>query len=108
MNQWCVTYDFASLYPMTMIQFFIAPENYVGVQSKTDKNVTEDGQPIDLDKHVVCVNGVVFLKRISPTISMLQDVYADRKVNKKKMMKSREKLKEVQDEIAQLESELNE
>lgn len=107
MNQWCVTYDFASLYPMTMIQFFIAPENYVGEQDKNNKGFTYDGEKIDLDKHVVCINGVVFQKRKSPTINMLEEVYFDRKTNKKLMMKRLEELKGVQAEIKQLELEIS-
>ena len=106
MNQWCVTYDFASLYPITMDQFFIAPENYAGPEDSRNKGHFEDGTVINLDEYVICVNGEVFMKRKSPTITMLQDVYADRKTNKKLMMKKREELKAVQDEIKELEKQL--
>ena len=109
MNKWCVIYDFASLYPTTQLQFFIAPETFVGIQSKDDKTICLNGSEtvkIDYDKHVVCVNGVVFEKRYSPTLKMLDDVYADRKKNKKIMMSKKEELKKVQDEIKRLESEL--
>ena len=106
MNQWCVTYDFASLYPTTQRQFFIAPETFVGVQDANKKEFCDNGRPIDLEKHVLCVNGVVFEKRKSPTLIMLEDVYADRKKAKKVMMDKKEELKEVMDEIKQLEAEL--
>jgi DNA polymerase elongation subunit (family B) len=106
MNQWCVTYDFASLYPTTQRQFFIAPETFVGLQDEKDKSKCTNGRPIELDKHVLCVNGVVFEKRKSPTLIMLEDVYADRKKNKKIMMQKKEELKEVLDEIKRLESEI--
>jgi DNA polymerase elongation subunit (family B) len=69
MNQWCVTYDFASLYPTTQRQFFIAPETFVGVQDPNKKDFCDNGRPIDLEKHVLCVNGVVFEKRKSPIFS---------------------------------------
>jgi hypothetical protein len=40
------------------------------------------------------VNGVVFEKRISPTLRMLEDVYADRKEKKQKiMMNKKDELK---------------
>jgi len=39
---------------------------------------------------------------------MLEDVYADRKKNKKIMMQKKEELKKIQNEIKQLESELYE
>ena len=48
----------------------------------------------------------IFMKRKSPTIQMLEDVYADRKTNKKLMMKRKEELKAVQAEIKKLESQL--
>ena len=106
MNQWCVTYDFASLYPTTQRQFFIAPETFIGLQDEKDKSKCTNGRPIDPIKHVLCVNGVVFEKRISPTLNMLEDVYADRKKAKKVMMDKKEDLKKIMDEIKQLEAEL--
>jgi DNA polymerase elongation subunit (family B) len=104
LNQWVVCYDFASLYPTTQRQFYIAPETFVGIQDEKDKSKCSNGRQIDLNKHVVCVNGVVFEKRPSPTLRMLEDVYADRKKNKKIMMAKKEELKEVLDEIKRLES----
>lgn len=106
MNQWCVTYDFASLYPHCQKQWYIAPENFVGLQSSKDPQVCDNGVRINKDEHVVCVNGVVFRKRNSPTIQMLNDVYFDRKKNKKMMMQKKDELKKIMDEIKALESEL--
>ena len=106
MNQWIVTYDFASLYPHCQKQWYIAPENFVGVQDPNNKDYCDNGAKIDLTKHVVCVNGVVFQKRNSPTIQMLNDVYSDRKKNKKIMMQKKDELKAVLDEIKKLESEI--
>ena len=107
MNQWCVCYDFASLYPTTQRQFFIAPETFVGLQDEKDKSKCSNGRKIDLDKHVLCVNGVVFEKRKSPTLNMLEDVYADRKKAKKVMMAKKEELKKILDEIKDLEKEVD-
>jgi DNA polymerase elongation subunit (family B) len=106
MNQHVVTYDFASLYPTTQRQFFIAPETFIGVQDENDKSKCTNGRLIDLDKYVLCVNGAVFEKRVSPTLTMLEDVYADRKKAKKTMMDKKEELKEITDEIKRLESEI--
>lgn len=106
LNQWVVCYDFASLYPTTQRQFYIAPETFVGVQKPDDPKYCDNGREIDLEKHVVCVNGVVFEKRKSPTLRMLEDVYADRKKNKNIMMDKKEELKKVLDEIKKLEAEL--
>jgi DNA polymerase elongation subunit (family B) len=106
MNQWVTCYDFASLYPTTQRQFFIAPETFVGVQDVSNPGYCDNGRKIEPDKHVVCVNGVVFEKRVSPTLRMLEDVYADRKKNKKIMMDRKEELKKVEEEIKKIEAEL--
>ena len=106
MNQLVVTYDFASLYPTTQLQFFIAPETFVGIEDPKKKGFCDNGREIDLSKHVLCVNGAVFEKRISPTLNMLKDVYADRKKAKKVMMDKKEELKSITDQIKELESEL--
>lgn len=109
MNRYAACYDFASLYPTTQNQFFIAPENYKGIQDQTYKNkcIDDKGDMIDItDEDVVCVNGVVFRKRNSPTLQMLKSVYADRKMNKKKMLKAKNELSEVEEEIRKLELEL--
>jgi DNA polymerase elongation subunit (family B) len=106
MNRYVCTYDFASLYPTTQLQFFIAPETFVGIQNPNRKTHCDNGREIDYDKHVLCVNGVVFEKRLSPTLRMLEDVYADRKKNKNIMMSKKEELKVVMDRIKELESEI--
>jgi DNA polymerase elongation subunit (family B) len=106
MNRWCVTYDFASLYPTVQRQFFIAPENFIGVRDSKNTDYCDNGREINLDEHVVCVNDVVFRKKMSPTLRMLEDVYSDRKKNKKIMMDRKEELNEVLDEIKKLESEI--
>lgn len=105
MNMWCTTYDFASLYPRSQLQFFIAPETFVGLQSPTDKTRCTNGVEIT-DKHVVCVNGTVFEKRMSPTLNMLEDVYKDRKTNKNIMMEKKNELNEIQLKIKELEAML--
>ena len=106
MNRWVVTFDFSSLYPSVQRQFYIAPENFVGVQNPNNPDFCDNGIKIDKTQHVVCVNGVVFRKRNSPTIQMLKDVFADRKMNKKLMMKKKEEWKQVMNEIKRLEEEL--
>ena len=106
LNQWVVCYDFASLYPTTQRQFFISPENFVGIQKPNDKTRCTNEKPIDSVNHVVCANGTVFNKRLSPTLRMLEDVYADRKKNKKIMMQKKEELKRLTNKISRLESEI--
>jgi DNA polymerase elongation subunit (family B) len=109
MNKWVAVFDFSSLYPTTQLQFFIAPETFVGVKPEDDDEYCFNGTQkikIDKEKHVVCVNNVVFEKRFSPTLKMLEDVYADRKKNKNIMLQKKEEYKAVIDEIKRLEAEL--
>jgi len=109
MNEWVCVYDFMSLYPITQLQFFIAPETFVGVKPDEEEDYSFNGAhriKIDKSKHVVCANGVVFEKRYSPTLKMLDDVFKERKKNKNIMMDKKEELKKVQDEIKRLEAEL--
>jgi DNA polymerase elongation subunit (family B) len=109
LNQWVVCYDFASLYPTTQRQFYITPETFVGLVDKKDPEYcANNGQKIKIDKekHVVCVNGTVFEKRISPTLKMLEDVYNDRKKNKKIMMQKKEELANIQQQIKELEDQI--
>ena len=77
----------------------------MGIQDKEDKSKCANGRPIE-DSMVVCVNGSVFEKRLSPTLRMLEDVYADRKKNKKIMMAKKEERKDILDQIAELEGEI--
>jgi len=106
MNRWCVTYDFMSLYPISQQQFFIAPENFIGVQNPNNKEFCDNGRKIDPINHVVCVNGVVFNKRKSPTIRMLEDVFSDRKKAKKIMLQKKDELSKLQEEIKSLENSI--
>ena len=106
MNKWVVVYDFSSLYPTTMRQFFIAPENFIGLVSPTNREFCTNGKKINKDKHVVCINDVVFEKRNSPTIRMLSDVFDGRKIYKKQMLDKKQELKDIQNKIKELESEL--
>ena len=78
----------------------------MGKKDKLRPTHTESGIEIDQKDHVVCVNDVVFEKRNSPTIKMLEDVYSDRKKNKKIMLQKKEELKKVLDEIKKLEQTL--
>jgi DNA polymerase elongation subunit (family B) len=95
MNRWVACYDFASLYPTTQRQFFISPENYLGILDGFDNNyyvdfLTSDKKLIIPDEMVVLSNGCVFFKRKSATIDMLECVYKERKADKKISLSERE------------------
>jgi DNA polymerase elongation subunit (family B) len=110
MNRWVACYDFASLYPTTQRQFFIAPENFKGIQDKSDltKCISTDGKRVEIDSEndVVCVNGSVFIKKKSPTLKMLENVYNDRKKAKKVMMSKKFEVNVLEKELHALQNEL--
>ena len=105
-NQWVAVFDFSSLYPTVQRQWFISPENFVGIKDSNRPEYCTNGIKIDKDIHVVCVNDAVFAKKVSPTIRMLEDVFIDRKKAKKVMLDKKEELKKIMDEIKELEQEL--
>jgi len=109
MNKWVSCYDFASLYPITQRQFFISPENYKGKKDVQNPDICIglDGRKMEIKKDdVVCVNGSVFKKNKSPTLKMLEKVYADRKQNKKIMNQKKLEMDEIDKQIQDLENQL--
>lgn len=124
MNKWVACYDFASLYPTTQRQFFISPENFIGVSINKDDEYyrTAYGKPvkIDHDKDVIIkvVNKAVpkgdpgrfiyraFKKRDSPTLKMLKRVYSERKIEKGKMMEKKFQVAELEKELEKLKNSL--
>jgi len=115
MHKWVACYDFASLYPMTMRQFNIAPESYKGIKID-DKYCVFNNQKLIIDDEDIIlsikdddnnvVKQTVFKNEKSVTKQMLTDVYTDRKVHKKQMMKEKDNYKELEDLYKQMSKEL--
>lgn len=85
--KWVVCLDFASLYPTTMRQFNISPENFI----KKDKSYIPKADELK------CVSGAVFKndkKYMLPEI--LDDFYAKRKSYKKEMKIASQELAELE------------
>lgn len=107
MNRWVACYDFASLYPSVQRQYFISPENYLGKKNAMGYGITDSGDQFNIDESmVVCVNDCIFKKRKSPTIKMLENVYAERKKNKKIMMSKKVERDELIKELEMLENKI--
>lgn len=89
-------FDFASLYPTIMRQFMVSPEYYLG--QIEDINV----DLLDFE-YIVCSNGSVFKKSKNSAIPIiLTNLYADRKIAKKKMFimeKEIDRLERLMDKI---------
>lgn len=73
LHEWVCCYDFASLYPNTMIQFNISPEMFLGHSAA---GLVEGGQ-------ILCANGALFdAKEDSVMRTILKDFYGKRKETK--------------------------
>jgi DNA polymerase elongation subunit (family B) len=104
---WVSVFDFASLYPTTQRQNYIAPENFIGNVDSTGEYAIynypllgEVKTKIDKNIHIITNRGSVFIKRKSATIIFLEETYNQRKLNKKKAseaFKKIEKLKKLKE-----------
>lgn len=102
LNKWVACYDFASLYPTTQRQNNIAPENFKG--EKENANLADfNGRRIAIDANdIICINGAVFNRDFSVTCNKLTEIYNDRKKYKKQMLKAKDELKKLQNELLEL------
>ena len=112
MNEYVACFDFASLYPTTQRQFFIAPENFKGMVKKDNPLFADFNGVLNKieDDDIICVNGAVFSREYSVTVKFLEDTYSDRKKHKgimkdeyKIIAKEKEELEELERELAELE-----
>lgn len=78
LHEWVTCYDFASLYPNTMMQFNISPESY--------KRKAEIGAEHAEDEIVTSNNNIFDNSKDSVLRTILQDLYSRRKGTKKKML----------------------
>lgn len=77
LHEWVTCFDFASLYPNTMMQFNISPENYLG---ESPSGIAEEGQ-------IVCANKRVFDNTKDSCLrTILQELYGKRKETKGKKL----------------------
>lgn len=125
MNAWTCCFDFASLYPTTMRQFNISADSYKGLVIKDrGKDVRDmiqklhheggdvyssfNGHKIKLEPDdIITLNGAVFKNEDGVVKDVMADIYKERKKYKAMMMTANEDLKELQNELAKLEKELN-
>ncbi len=108
MNQNVATFDFASLYPMTQRQFFIAPENFKGFVMKNNPGYADFNGVINkVEKDdVICVNGAVFSREYSVTVNFLEKTYKSRKDFKNKMKGEYKMIAKEKQELEELEAQL--
>lgn len=81
LHEWVTCYDFASLYPNTMIQFNISPESL-----KRRISIGETIENLEKDEILTSNSNVFDNKEDSVLRTILMDLYAKRKGTKKKML----------------------
>ena len=89
LHEWVVCFDFASLYPNTMMQWGLSPEIYIG---KNLANPPENA--------IKTAGGAYFLPKEGeePVLrDVLKTLYAMRKASKKKYMECETKIIELED-----------
>jgi len=81
--------DLDSLYPMTIVQYNISPETFIGKEFSSDpKFYMNLSEPIETKDRCVCANGVTFDNRYPGVIpEIVAEYYANRKEKKREMLK---------------------
>ena len=105
MSSWVCCHDFSSLYPTTMREFNISADSYKGQKVKGKDYAIFNGHQIEIDDtDIITLNGAVFKNEDGVVKKVMEDIFLQRKVFKKKMMKANEELKAYEKELKELES----
>jgi DNA polymerase elongation subunit (family B) len=97
--EWVVSFDLNSLYPHLIMQYNISPETLVEQRKPgvtVDKLLNEE---LSIDgNYCLCANGAQYRKDIHGFLpEMMQKIYDERKIYKKKMLAAKQKLEETGD-----------
>ena len=103
MATWTCCYDFASLYPITIRLLNISADSYKGqVPMKKGKPDMKseysifNGHQVKIEpSDIILLNGSVFKNEEGVVAQVMREVYSDRKMYKKEMMKEHVKLEEL-------------
>lgn len=98
---WVVSFDLNSLYPHLIMQYNISPETLVetkhpsaSVERILSKQISIDGE------YCVCANGAQYRKDIRGFLpELMEKMYNDRVIFKKKMIEEKKKLEEIESEM---------
>ena len=91
---WVVSFDLNSLYPHLIMQYNISPETLVDRKHPQATVERLLNQEIDITgEYCVCANGAQYRKDIHGFLpEMMQKIYDERKIYKKRMLKSKQSL----------------
>jgi DNA polymerase elongation subunit (family B) len=100
---WVVNFDLNSLYPHLIMQYNISPETLMEERHPTvtvDRILNKELNFDEYKEYAVCANGAMFRKDSRGFLpELMQKMYDDRVIFKKKMIKSKQKLVDIEDEM---------
>lgn len=101
-HSWVVSFDLNSLYPHLMLQYNMSPETVMQERTPgvTIDNCLSQTRPDPVCDGAIAANGVHFRKDIKGVIpSIIDDLYAERKVIKKEMLRTQQKVEDIESEL---------
>ena len=100
---WVVSFDLNSLYPHLIMQYNISPETLLEERHPSvnvDKILKEEVNFEMYKDYAVCANGAMYRKDSRGILpELMEKMYIDRKTFKKKMLKSKQKLVDIEAEM---------
>ena len=99
-HKWVMSFDLNSLYPHLIMQYNMSPETLVtGNYMELDVDTMLKETPIDIpDRCTITPNGALYRKDKKGFLpEMMQEIYDDRTVFKKKMLKAKQDFEDTKD-----------
>ncbi len=100
---WVVSFDLNSLYPHLMMQYNISPETLMEEKHPTvnvEKILTKETDFSEYKDYACCANGAMYRKDVRGFLpELMEKMYKDRKIYKKKMLASKQKLVNIEQEM---------
>jgi DNA polymerase elongation subunit (family B) len=100
---WVINFDINSLYPHLIMQFNISPETLVEQRhpsATVDKILNQEIDFKPYKEYAVCANGAMYRKDIRGFLpKLMEKMYNDRVIFKKKMIEEKKKLEEIESEM---------
>jgi DNA polymerase elongation subunit (family B) len=98
-HKWVMSFDLNSLYPHLIMQYNISPETLLPQEVSVDVDHLLDNRPVPkLEGATFTPNGAVFHKRHQGFLpEMMQSMYNDRTIYKKKMLQAKQQYEDTKD-----------
>ncbi len=100
---WVASFDLNSLYPHLMMQYNISPETLLEEKNPSVSVEKVLNEEVDFSTHkdyACCPNGSMYRKDVKGMMpQLMEDMYEDRKIYKKKMLKAKQELVNIEAEM---------